>query len=130
GMWTTPDEELIRLGSEELERIGLGRKEDVTDGTVVRMPKAYPIYDDHYKDHVHTVAQWLKSMDNLASAGRNAMHQYNNQDHSMMAAMISARNILRTDDRDPWNVNHNAEYLEERRTPQRLSADPEVVEVS
>lgn len=121
GLWNSPDGELIELGKREMNQIGLLGESEVTDGVVIRMPKAYPIYDDQYRASLDVLRPWLAGFENLHSAGRNAMHQYNNQDHSMMAALLAARNVLQTDDRDPWMLNHNAEYLEERATPREVA---------
>ncbi len=119
-MWRMDDAALIALATEELERIGLVRADEVSRGIVVRMPKAYPIYDGHYKQALLEIRPWLAGWENLWSAGRNGMHQYNNQDHSMMTALLAARNLLRHDDRDPWRVTHEAEYLEERLVPRAV----------
>jgi protoporphyrinogen oxidase len=131
GLWTSSDEELIALGTRELEAIGLGRAADVVDGTVVRMKKAYPVYDDEYKENVAVVRAWLDEVAaNMQLVGRNGMHKYNNQDHSMMAALLAARNLL-GEQWDPWKVNTDAEYHEEvhedadqagRATPRRVAA--------
>jgi hypothetical protein len=92
------------------------RRADVVDGAVVRMRKAYPVYDDAYQDHVDTIRVWCaQELSNLHFAGRNGMHKYNNQDHSMMTAMLAARNIAGVSDLDPWRVNTDAEYHEEVR---------------
>jgi len=113
-LWNMADKELIELGRTEIDRIGLASAASVIDATVVRMPKAYPIYDEGYRAAVATVREWLKEhVPNVAPAGRNGMHKYNNQDHSMMAALLTARNLVGTDARDPWNVNTDAEYHEE-----------------
>jgi len=113
-LWAMDDEALIALGRDEIVRIGLARHDAIVDGAVVRMPKAYPIYDDGYREAVAVIRNWLRAeVPNIAPAGRNGMHKYNNQDHSMMAALLAARNLLGTDDRDPWNVNTDAEYHEE-----------------
>jgi len=113
-LWSSTDAELIQLGRSEMDRIGLVPSNHVIDGTVVRMPKAYPIYDEHYRAAVATIRAWLReAVPNVAPAGRNGMHKYNNQDHSMMTALLAARNLLGTDGRDPWNVNTDAEYHEE-----------------
>jgi protoporphyrinogen oxidase len=115
GLWTSQDDALIALGTRELEQIGLGSAADVVDGTVVRMRKAYPVYDDQYKENVLVVREWLESVaTNLQLVGRNGMHKYNNQDHSMMASLLAARNIL-GETWDPWKVNTDAEYHEEVR---------------
>lgn len=112
-LWTMKDEDLIALGRREIDAIGLVSASEVVDGCVVRMPKAYPVYDEVYKDHLATIRGWLKNFPNLELAGRNGMHKYNNQDHSMMTAFLAARNILGLGSFDTWNVNTDAEYHEE-----------------
>ena len=114
GLWTTADEDLVDLAARELEQLGLCRREEVLDGVVVRMPKAYPVYDDVYQQRVATVREWLAAtLPNLHLCGRNGMHKYNNQDHSMMTALLVARRIAGVSDLDPWKVNTDAEYHEE-----------------
>ena len=76
------------------------------------MPKAYPVYDDDYQTHLGVIRGWLKNLANLELAGRNGMHKYNNQDHSMMTALLAARNILGIGQFDTWKVNTDAEYHE------------------
>ena len=93
-------------------RSGSPRPSEVIDGCVVRMPKAYPVYDDQYQAHLAVIRGWLKSLANLELAGRNGMHKYNNQDHSMMTALLAARNILGLGSFDTWKVNTDAEYHE------------------
>jgi protoporphyrinogen oxidase len=117
GLWRMPDEKLIELGKKEIEQIGLADRSKITDACVVRMPKAYPVYDTGYRQSVETIRAFLREFDNLWSAGRNGMHQYNNQDHSILSALVSARNILGTETRDPWMISHEAEYLEDRAVP-------------
>jgi protoporphyrinogen oxidase len=112
GLWDAPDAELIELGRRELGAIGLVQPDRVIDGCVVRMPKAYPVYDDDYQDHLSLIRRWLATLGNLHLAGRNGMHKYNNQDHSMMTALLCARNILGHGPYDPWQVNTDAEYHE------------------
>ena len=113
GLWTSGDDELIELASEELARLGLARRDQVIDGAVVRQPKAYPVYDDSYQRHLRVVRGWLtEALPNLSLCGRNGMHKYNNQDHSMMTALIVARRVAGVSDLDPWRVNADAEYLE------------------
>jgi protoporphyrinogen oxidase len=112
-LWNTPDEELIKLGKKEVGILGLVNPDEVEDGTVVRMKKAYPVYDEHYERNVLVVRKFIeKEMPNLQLVGRNGMHKYNNQDHSMMTALLAARRIL-GGDLDPWKVNTDAEYHEE-----------------
>ena len=112
GLWNMPDRELIELGKRELEALGLARAVDVEDGTVVRMPKAYPVYDADYVDHLRVIRRFLESLGNLQVVGRNGMHKYNNQDHSMYTAMLAVRNIL-GGQYDLWRVNADQEYHEE-----------------
>jgi protoporphyrinogen oxidase len=130
-LWTTPDDDLIALGQREIEAIGLVPRGKVIDGCVVRMPKAYPVYDGSYQDNVSVVRDWISRFGNLQLAGRNGMHKYNNQDHSMMTALLAARNILGLGQFDTWKVNTDAEYHEEatetsdhsaRAVPRRIEA--------
>jgi protoporphyrinogen oxidase len=114
GLWNAPDEDLIALAKREIAQIGLVKATDVVDGCVVRQPKAYPVYDEDYRDHVATVRRDLEgSYPSLHLVGRNGMHKYNNQDHAMMTAMLTARNILAGERiYDTWQVNEDAEYHE------------------
>jgi len=114
GLWTMPDDRLIELAKSELEKIGLARAADVEDGCVIRQAKAYPVYDDHYATHVETVRRTLETRyPGLHLVGRNGMHKYNNQDHAMMTAMLTARNIIAGHRQwDAWLVNQDAEYHE------------------
>ncbi len=113
-MWTKPDADLIEQAKRELERIGLVEASDVESGYVVRMPKAYPMYDVTYKENVDTLRRWLDAnAPNVYPVGRNGMHKYNNQDHSMYTAMLSVENIFGAS-HDTWSVNVEAEYHEEK----------------
>ena len=112
GLWTMDDADLIALGAKELGLLRLVDPADVEDGSVVRMPKAYPVYDAVYVDAVETVRDFLKQVPNLYLVGRNGMHKYNNQDHSMLTAMLSVKNILGAN-YDVWGVNVDNEYHEE-----------------
>jgi protoporphyrinogen oxidase len=112
GLWTTSDEELIKLATKELGMLGLVNPKDVEDGAVVRMPKAYPIYDSVYVEAVNTIREFVGNLSNLYLVGRNGMHKYNNQDHSMLTAMLSVKNILGAN-YDVWDVNVDSEYHEE-----------------
>ena len=92
-------------------------------GYVVRMPKAYPVYDEHYEGHVDTMRRWIaQSCPNVYPVGRNGMHRYNNQDHSMYTAMLSVENIFGAD-HDVWSVNVEEEYHEATATPRASVAD-------
>ena len=124
-LWSKPDAEMIAFGIEELERIGFLRKADVLDGCVLRMPKAYPAYFGSY-ERLKEVQDWIDSVPNLVLVGRNGMHRYNNQDHSMLTAMMAVDNIV---DGKPameglWDVNLEMVYHEEK-TPERSEAPAE-----
>jgi protoporphyrinogen oxidase len=137
GLWNAPDEELVALAKTEIAKIGLIAESDVTDACVVRQPKAYPVYDEEYRENVATVRLDLEGFyPTLHMVGRNGMHKYNNQDHAMMTAMLTAKNILAGERvYDIWNVNEDAEYHEaggsgvkealgsERLVPQKVKAD-------
>lgn len=115
GLWASSDDRLIARATDELVRIGLAAREDVLHGYVVRQPKAYPVYDQEYERHVGVIRSWLeRDCPGLQVAGRNGMHKYNNQDHSMMTAMLAVRNIVGGGHHyDVWKVNQDAEYHEE-----------------
>jgi protoporphyrinogen oxidase len=114
-LWVMPDDDLVELGKRELQKLGLVDPSTVEAGYVVRMPKAYPMYNDTYKGHVQTMRRWLEeNTPNVYPVGRNGMHKYNNQDHSMLTAMLSVENILGAD-HDIWTVNVEADYHEERK---------------
>jgi protoporphyrinogen oxidase len=125
GLWAMPDAGLIDLAKREIEQIGLGRADDVTDACVIRQRKAYPVYDDAYQTHVETVRAALEThCGTIHLVGRNGMHKYNNQDHAMMTAILTAKNILAGENRfDVWKVNQDAEYHEGglRAVPQRIT---------
>ncbi len=114
-VWSARDEDLIELGKKECEQLGLANGADVIDGTVIRMPKAYPVYDDVYQDALGEIREWLGAeAPNMQLIGRNGQHRYNNQDHSMMTAVLAAENIVAgTDAHDVWDVNVEDEYHEE-----------------
>ena len=113
-LWDLSDSTLIELGLRELVTLGLVRPEHMKDGTVVRMPKAYPVYDDHYSDHVATIRNFIETqIPNIQLMGRNGMHRYNNQDHAMWTGILAARNALGQGPFNLWKVNADAEYLEE-----------------
>jgi protoporphyrinogen oxidase len=132
GLWTLDDAALIALATKELAHLGVCSPDQVFDGAVVRQAKAYPVYDETYQSHVDVIREYLHSqLPNLHLAGRNGMHKYNNQDHSMMTALLVARNIATGSSYDPWKVNAEAVYHEDvhvgerdlsgRQVPQRLA---------
>jgi protoporphyrinogen oxidase len=113
GLWASSDEDLIALGKKEIAQIGLTDPNSVLDGYVVRQPKAYPVYDHEYKDHLATIREDLEAYKGLSLIGRNGMHKYNNQDHSMMTAMLATKNIVAGKELyNLWDVNEDAEYHE------------------
>ncbi|HEU5081527.1 MAG TPA: NAD(P)/FAD-dependent oxidoreductase [Opitutaceae bacterium] len=119
GLWTMKDADLIELGKRELVQLGLAKAEQVKDGAVVRIEKAYPVYDPGYQERVQTIRRALQAYaKNLQVVGRNGMHKYNNQDHSMMTALLAAKN-LQGGRFNLWNVNSDAEYHEEERATDR-----------
>jgi protoporphyrinogen oxidase len=133
GLWTSPDAALVQLAGSELVKAGMCKPTEIEGGVVVRQPKAYPVYDDVYKQHLRVVRDYVEQhLVNLQLVGRNGMHHYNNQDHSMMTALCAARNVAVNAHLDPWNVNTDAIYHEGSRdeedqsgrlTPTRVTAN-------
>jgi protoporphyrinogen oxidase len=120
-LWNQTDAELIALATRELKTLGLANGARVQDGTVVRVPEAYPIYNSTYRDSVQTIRRFVDPLQNFHTVGRNGMHKYNNQDHSMLAAMLVVEN-LHGASHDVWSVNCDVEYQEEVRLNRR--SDP------
>jgi protoporphyrinogen oxidase len=114
GLWSSPDADLIRLASGELDQLGLARGATVSDGTVIRMRKAYPIYDSTYRANLDRVRAHIDPIPNLHTVGRNGMHKYNNQDHSMLTAMMAIWNMDGAS-HDIWQVNTDFDYHEEQK---------------
>jgi protoporphyrinogen oxidase len=114
GLWNLKDADLIALAKKELEQLHLANAADVVDGCVIRQKKAYPVYDDSYQQHVGAIRAALEqNFPTLHLVGRNGMHKYNNQDHAMMTAMLTAKNIMAGARKyDVWAVNQDAEYHE------------------
>ena len=108
------DDELLELGAAEAETIGLFGSNEVRNGTVVRMPRAYPVYDSEYEANLEVIREWLDGFDNLFTVGRNGQHRYNNQDHSMLAGLYAARNIDGAE-LDLWTINEDVAFHEEVR---------------
>ncbi|MEL7242438.1 MAG: NAD(P)/FAD-dependent oxidoreductase [Cyanobacteria bacterium J06573_2] len=111
-LWSKTDEELIELATKELETLGLAKGAVVEDGVVIRQPKAYPVYDRDYRQHLDVIQDYLQSFENLQTTGRNGMHRYNNQDHSMLTALLAAKNLL-GEKHDLWGVNTERSYHED-----------------
>jgi protoporphyrinogen oxidase len=114
-LWSKPDEQFIKFAIDELAKIDIIEKGDVLDSTIIRMPKTYPAYFGSY-DRFDIIRNYLDKFENLFLIGRNGMHKYNNQDHSMLTAMAAVENIIanvKTKD-NIWAVNAEQEYHEEK----------------
>lgn len=111
-LWTMTDAELIQFASAECESLGIAPARLVSDGAVVRVPKAYPVYDSRYPEAMAEIRAFLETIPNLHCAGRNGMHRYNNQDHAMLSGILAAGNVMGAA-HDLWSVNTDEEYLEE-----------------
>ena len=114
GLWASSDADLVALATKEMALLGLCNPDDVVGGAVVRQEKAYPVYDDAYAANVLAMRTELEARyPTLHMVGRNGMHRYNNQDHAMMTAMLTVRNIVAgARVHDVWSVNEDAEYHE------------------
>jgi protoporphyrinogen oxidase len=112
-IWEMSDDEARELATNELARIGLLDPSKVIDGVKIRVPKAYPMYDRNYEECVGIIQGWLAGFQNLQTCGRNGLHRYNNQDHSMWTAILAALNLSEGASYDVWSVNTEEEYLEE-----------------
>jgi protoporphyrinogen oxidase len=112
-IWEMSDSEAVELATAEMARIGLIDPSKVIDGVKVRIPKAYPMYDSQYEEAVDVIRAYLDRFGNLQTCGRNGLHRYNNQDHSMWTAILATLNILDGPTHDVWSVNTDADYHEE-----------------
>ena len=113
-LWCLNDVDMIALAKQEIQHLGLAAAAEILDGCVVRTEKAYPVYDANYRQNVSLIRQELVKLENLQVAGRNGMHKYNNQDHSMLTGKMAADNVNANNRHyDVWRVNTDAEYLEE-----------------
>jgi predicted dehydrogenase/protoporphyrinogen oxidase len=131
-IWNMPDAEAVDFAKAEMARVGLLDPDLVVDGVKVLVPKAYPMYDSEYESAVQTIRSYLERFSNLETCGRNGLHRYNNQDHSMWTAILATLNLVDGGAHDVWAVNTEAEYLEEGRLVDALlefsSADAAAVE--
>lgn len=125
--WTMTDADLVEMAKKEIDRIGLARYADVEDGVVVRVQNAYPVYDSEYRDYLAKVREFVDGLENFQTIGRNGLHRYNNQDHSMLTAMLAVRNMMLGEHNDLWNVNTDQEYHEEVR--EEAAEKPEIDQV-
>jgi protoporphyrinogen oxidase len=114
GLWASSDAALAKQAASELAHLGLAQMDDVVDARVVRVPKAYPIYDSVYREHIDRVRAFIDPIPNLHTIGRNGMHKYNNQDHSMLTAMMTIENMMGAA-HDVWSVNTDFDYHEEQK---------------
>ncbi len=111
-IWTMSDSELLDLATSEVAKLGLADESIVEDGVVLRQAKAYPVYDHDYRQHLQVIQNYLAKFDNMQTIGRNGMHRYNNQDHSMLTGMLAVRNLL-GENHNLWEVNTERSYYEE-----------------
>jgi len=114
-LWNASDVDLVARATRELAAIGLAAADRVEGGHVVRVPKAYPIYDADYDARVATIRGWLEGIANLQQIGRNGLHRYNNSDHSMLTALRAVENACAGASHDLWAVNGDGVYHEESR---------------
>ena len=117
-LWNADDKDLIELGLNELEFIKLGKKKDFVDGFVTRVPKTYPVYDSAYPKNLKIIKEYLENIENLQPVGRYGMFKYNNMDHSILAGIYAAENILGAN-HNIWEVNADQEYLEEGKSEKK-----------
>ena len=114
-LWTMSDDRLIDLARSECAKLRFAAAEKVMDGAVVRMPKAYPVYDSKHRESVEAIRNWIGTLKNLYSVGRNGQHRYNNMDHSMTSAMGAAQ-VVQGAEIDVWDVGLDKSYLEGQET--------------
>jgi hypothetical protein len=126
-LWRMPDQELVALGRREIEQIGLAAQSEVVDGCVVRVPKAYPVYDSAYREHLQQVREHVEGLENFQTIGRNGLHRYNNQDHAMLTGMVAVRNVVHGTTDDVWSINTDEAYHEEVVEELPLAAEPSTV---
>lgn len=112
-IWSSPDEKLIELAADEISKIGLTNREWVKWGFVIRVPKAYPVYDEDYQQAMPVIMDFINGLENFQTIGRNGLHRYNNMDHSILTGLLAAKNIQGAD-YDLWQVNTEEEYHEEK----------------
>ncbi len=121
-LWSMADADLVELGKRELTQIGLARGKRVEDGCVFRVPNSYPVYDSAYRASLDVIREFMDSFRNCRTIGRNGLHRYNNQDHSMLTGIYAARDLALEEKHDVWSVNADDEYHEEIREPRRADA--------
>jgi len=112
-IWESSDKTLISQASQELALLGLANINDIIDHCVVRQPKAYPVYDKNYSKNLEIIKAYINEFTNLQTIGRNGMHRYNNQDHSMLTGIMAVQNIFDDAKNNIWSINEEEDYLEE-----------------
>ena len=112
-IWEMSEADAVAMATREMGQIGLIDPTKVIGGAKVRVPKAYPTYDQNYEDAVTVIKSYLDGFENLQPCGRNGLHRYNNQDHSMLTAIFGALNLVGEGFHDVWSVNADDVYLEE-----------------
>jgi len=122
-LWSMSDDELVEFAASELAALGLAPRASVREGFVMRVPKAYPIYDGEYAGRIATIRAWLDRVENLQQVGRNGLHRYNNSDHSMLTALRAVDNLLEGSAHDIWSVNAESVYHEIDITPEHPYRD-------
>jgi protoporphyrinogen oxidase len=110
-LWKLADKELIQLAKQELQKLGLAPMSSVEDGIVFRQKKAYPIYNSEYRQNIEIIKNYLETIENLQTIGRNGLHRYNNQDHSMLTAIMAVKNLF-GENNNLWTVNTEPSYYE------------------
>ncbi|MGI6779033.1 MAG: NAD(P)/FAD-dependent oxidoreductase [Acetivibrionales bacterium] len=112
--WNMPDEKLFEIAASEVEKINICKASEIVDYTLVRVPKAYPVYNTGYRKHISTIENYLKKFSNIQLIGRYGLFKYNNMDHSILTGLYAAQNIINgTYALDTWSVNTDKEYQEE-----------------
>ncbi|MCX7921190.1 MAG: NAD(P)/FAD-dependent oxidoreductase [Clostridia bacterium] len=115
-LWNMPDKELFKLAASEIEKVKICKRMDIEDYTIVRVPKAYPVYMLGYRQSIDTIENYIKKFDNLQLIGRYGLFKYNNMDHSIMTGLYAAKNIINGSDLyNTWSVNTDEEYHEEKK---------------
>ena len=126
--WEMADSDLINFAKSELLKLKLASEDQLKSGYVVRVPKAYPVYDENYQESLDVIRSWVNSTTvKFATVGRNGMHRYNNQDHSMLTAMLAVENLFLGKDHDLWSVNVEEEYHEEKNNNSSGRQAPKII---
>lgn len=128
-LWQMEDQELVELAKRELAEIGISAVDEISDGVVVRQRKAYPVYNAVYEGLLDVIKDWLGGLENFQTIGRNGLHKYNNQDHSMITAILAVRSMVHGEEHDVWEVNTERSYHEEIRYKSPEHGDDPVVDI-